>query len=194
MKNIKQDILKDIEKGEIKMASRLSFLAHDYFFWTIGALTTILGGLAISVVLHRIATYQIRPVFAEPESISVFVQTLPYLWLIAFLALLGLAWFNVHKTSRAYKMRNITLIISVFAGSMLLGLLLFAGGFGQAVDERSQERIPLLKKEFQNREELRQKFIERRPGFDRGNRMRPGNKAQRDQVMQRIQDVRQGRR
>ena len=185
MNDIKHNILKDINEGTLGMKSRLRYVAHDYFFWFMSFVTALFGAIAVAVVLERISTYQIRPVVREPESISVFIQTLPYLWLGMFALLIVVAWFNIHKTARAYKLRNITLILSVLSASLLFGVILFAFGIGQQVDERSRERVPVLRQEFQKREGLRQQFIERRPGFERSLRQRIRQERARTLLQQR---------
>ena len=164
MNKIKQEILRDIEQGEIKRQSRLSVLAHDYFFWIISGVTVLCGGAALSVVLHRIATYQVRPYLAEPESVSVFIETLPYIWLTTFVILLVVAWFNYKQTPRAYKHHNVVVLGGVLLLSLVLGIGLFATGFGKITDEQTRERIPVLQKRFENRERIRNEFIERRGG------------------------------
>lgn len=163
MNDFKDTILEGIKKGEIKAESKWRFLAHDYFFWTVTVVATILGSVAISSILHRVVVEQVSlaPHMRDLESVSIFVQTLPYIWIL-ILVILGLAaWFNFKKTSKAYKYQPIVLLGIVFA-SLLFGILLFAGGVGSSVDKEVRDRVPVFERERLKREQIRNRFLENR--------------------------------
>ena len=163
MNDFKDKILDGIKTGEIKAESKWRFMAHDYFFWLLTAISTLLGSFAFASILHRIAIDQVPLAkhIRDLESVSIFVQTLPYLW-IGVVLLLGLAgWFNFKKTSKAYK-HQLVVFLSMLIASMMLGGMLFAVGVGSKVDEGIQKRVPAFKKQQIRRQELRNQYIQRR--------------------------------
>lgn len=165
MDNIKNNIIKKIEKGEISKESRLRFLAHDYFFWTLGVVSILFGSISVATILHGISIEQLRPLgpfMRDPDTFIVFIQTLPYVWLALFALLLIAGWFNYRKTSFSYRRHNGAVIMGVVLVSLILGMGFFALGAGKEVDERSRAHVPLLKKEFERRERIRNDFLERR--------------------------------
>lgn len=163
MNEFKETILQGIKKGEITAESKWRFLAHDYFFWFLTVLSTICGALAISSILHRIATDQaaLAPHLRDLETVSVFIQTLPYLWLLLLLVLGGVAWFNFNKTSNAYK-HQLVVVLGMLVASMLIGGILFAAGVGSKVDQQVRERVPVFEKQRMKREAIRNNFLEKR--------------------------------
>ena len=163
MNDFKEKILTGIQKGEITPESKWRFLAHDYFFWCLAALSTILGAVAISSILHRIAREQLPPLapyLRDPETISIFIQTLPFLWIGVLLLLGAAAWFNFKKTSGAYK-HQLLVFLGMLIASMVIGGILFSVGIGGKVDEQVRERAPLFKKEFIKKQQIRQQHQER---------------------------------
>ena len=163
MKDFKDNILQGITSGEIKAQSKWRFLAHDYFFWFLTGISTLLGALALSSILHRIAVEQVplAPHLRNLETIPVFIQTLPFLWLVV-LAVLGLAaWFNFKKTSKAYR-HQLLALLGMMLISMLLGVGLFAAGVGSTVDSEIRNRVPAFEKQRIKRQEIRNNFLEKR--------------------------------
>ena len=163
MNDFKNNILKGIKTGEIKAESRWRFLAHDYFFWVLTGVSTILGAVAISSTLHRIAIDQVplAPHLRDFESVSILFQTIPYVWILA-IVLLGFAgWFNFKKTSKAYK-HQLVVFLSMLVASMILGGVLFGVGVGSKVDEGIRNRVPVFEKQRIKRQELRNQYIQKR--------------------------------
>lgn len=176
MKDFKDNILQGITSGEIKAQSKWRFLAHDYFFWFLTGFSTVLGALAISSTLHRIAIEQITlaPHLRNLEAIPVFIQTLPFLWLLVLIVLGLAAWFNFKKTSNAYK-HQLVALLGMMLVSMMLGGILFATGVGNTVDSEIRNRVPAFEKQRIKRQEIRNNFLERRGGknFNQNNQQRP---------------------
>jgi len=176
MNDFKNKILEGITSGEIKAESKWRFLAHDYFFWFLAGTSTVLGAIAISSILHRVSEDQapLAPHLRELETMSVFVQTLPFLWL-GLLALLAIAaWFNFKKTSNAYK-HQLVVLLGMLVVAMLFGGTLFAAGVGGAVDTEVRKRVPAFQKQQDRRQQLRKDFLERR-GKGRVPRLQNDNK------------------
>ncbi len=163
MNDFKEKILEGIKKGEIKAESRWQFLAHDYFFWSLTGASTVLGSLAVSSVLHRIAVDQapLAPHMRSLEAIPVFLQTIPYLWIVVLFVLGAAAWFNFNKTSRAYK-HQLIVLLSMLVVTMLMGGILFAGGVGGVVDTEMRKRVPAFEKQRIKRQEIRNQFLQKR--------------------------------
>jgi len=166
MNDFKNKILDGIKTGEIKAESKWRFLAHDYFFWFLAGVSTIFGAIAFASVLHRVAINQVElaPRLRDLESVSVFIQTLPYLWIV-IVAILGLAsWFNFKKTSKAYK-HQLVVFLGMLIISMLFGGVLFAAGVGSKVDEGMRKHVPAFKKEQMRKQELRNKYIQKKKNW-----------------------------
>lgn len=165
MNDFKDKILDGIKKGEIKAESRWRFLAHDYFFWVLTGTSTLLGALAVSSLLHRMTQDQLplAPHMRDFETVSVFIQTVPYLWVTLLVLLGAAAWFNFKQTTNAYK-HQLVVVLSMLIASMVLGGLLFGIGVGSKFDEEVRNRVPIFEKQRMKREEIRNNFLERRGG------------------------------
>lgn len=163
MKDFKDNIMAGIKKGEIRAESKWRFLAHDYFFWFLTVAFVAFGGLSVASILHRIAMEQVAPLRAHFafDSVPIFIQTLPYLWIFVFVVLLFAAWFNFKKTSGSYRHQGFVLLGGVIT-SLVLGVVLFATGTGGHIDKQVRDRVPLFEREHIRKQKMRRDFLERR--------------------------------
>ncbi|MDD4333151.1 MAG: hypothetical protein PHT51_03495 [Patescibacteria group bacterium] len=145
-KNISQTVLDKIKEYHIKPRPRWEFLLKNYFIWSLGAFALILGGLAVSVIIFMFSGDDWR-MFNDFEDgkLNFIVLFLPYFWLLFLALFIWLVNYDIKHTDRGYKY-NIKIIISASIGaSIFLGIILYAAGMGNAIDDVLSRRAPFYK-------------------------------------------------
>ena len=162
-KNLKKEILEKIKDGKINQKSKWFFLTKSYVFWFLSFISVALGSLAFSSTLFLVS--ENKRAFILPSKkehiLEGFLQTIPYWWVVAFLVLMTVAYFNYKNTYKSYKMENIYIILISLLLSIVFGLLIFMGGFTKKMDERAKNIFPSYKKHLDFRKEKINIFLEK---------------------------------
>lgn len=167
MTELKNTILKKITEGEIKQTSRWYFVTRDYVFYFVTAFTAFLGSLAVSSVLFQTLiehTPRVRHLPKDASYVRSFMETMPWIWIVALIVLVTLAWFNYKNTSRAYRHHNALIVALVLVVSLIGGLVLFKAGVAKRFEDRMRIHVPVYRIDVERREQLRQRFIQERGG------------------------------
>lgn len=139
----KENLLKRLEAEAISPHSRLYWLTHEYALWGAWGITVLLGALAVAVTsfasLHiGYALYEAT----HQDFLTFFFEALPYLWLMAFGLLVGVAYFNLRHTKRGYRYPILLVLGSTFGFSLIGGGLLHLLGGGWYLDKWLGETMP----------------------------------------------------
>lgn len=164
MTNIKQTILKKISSGEITPTSRWYFITRDYVFYGLTCITTAIGSFAVSSILFQGLREHAPRIQHLPRNFSYFksfVDTMPWVWVGAFMLLTLVAWLNYKNTRRAYRHHNLLIIVIVLAISLGGGILLFKTGIAKPVEMKFRKTIPMYKLDVERREVIREQYINR---------------------------------
>lgn len=134
MSNLKHQVLKDIKEQGIKPTSRFYFVTRNYFFWLLFAVSVIVGAFAFSSILFALLLNQeywnTLPFFSKS---SLFIQSVPFFWLVLLVLFTISAWFNFKRTDGAHRRQNAMVVLASILFSMLLGVLLFRFGVAEHV-------------------------------------------------------------
>ncbi|MFZ2154306.1 MAG: hypothetical protein WAV16_03695 [Candidatus Moraniibacteriota bacterium] len=140
------EILKNIEDKKIKPKSKWVFLAKDYLVWGLFVLATLVGAMAISVIIFIINDNDWDIYKYLQKSIwAYFLILMPYFWIIILGILSFLAYFNYTHTRKGYLLNPYLVIFGSILFSIILGWALFAVGASQKIDKIFAQKIPYYK-------------------------------------------------
>lgn len=139
-------IFKKIEEGKIKPKSRWVFLARDYMVWVFFILTTLVGSLAMSVLIFFVIdndwdVYK----YLNKDFVSYLLLYLPYFWIFVLIVLAFLAYVNYKHTRRGYLVNPYLVIVASLATSAILGGIFFSNGMGEKIDMVFSQNISYYK-------------------------------------------------
>ena len=161
MTELKENILKKITTHEITPRSRLRFLASDLLFWLLALVCTVIGALAVSVIIGEITIAGVEELRALDmrERLPVVIQLAPFIWIGLFALFIVAAWLNYKRTYRAYRYQK-TVGLCIVILSLVFGILLYGLGADRTIEEGVRKRVPLL----ESRREQRDSYLrENRP-------------------------------
>jgi len=145
-KNIENEILQKISDENLKPKPKWEFLLKNIYFWTLGIITVILGGLSVSATIFVFKN--IRWEFYNMTHNNIFtftIEFIPYLWILLLIIFLFFGHNLIRKTKHGYKY-NILIIAGIsILSSIILGFIFTTIGFGQIIDRDLGNRIPFHK-------------------------------------------------
>lgn len=141
-----KEILKNIKDRKIKPTSRWKILLKDYLFWFLFLFVTLVGALAISVIIFIIRDNDWDIYNYLNKSLFGYVLFLiPYFWLVILFFLGYLAYFNLKNTRKGYLLNPYWVVIGSVFISVVLGWFLFELKIGNQIDKLCAEKIPYYK-------------------------------------------------
>lgn len=146
MNNKASEILKNIEKKRIRPKSRWIFLVKDCLIWALFVLTTLIGAVAVGVIIFIINDndWDIYR-YLEKNIWSYFLILVPYFWIIILVLFSLLAYFNYMHTRKGYLLNPYLVIFSSILFSIILGWILFNNGIGEKIDKIFAQKVPYYK-------------------------------------------------
>ncbi|MFA7169373.1 MAG: hypothetical protein WC178_00795 [Candidatus Paceibacterota bacterium] len=154
-KDFSQEILEKIKTEQIKPKSRWLFVFKNSLVWLIFGASIILGALSFSVILHfwEINDWDVSYRLSE-NFLTFVILTMPYFWLICFLAFLGLAYLYLKNTKTGYRYEFAKILVLSLALSFVIGGLLYSIGAGRQTESEFAARAPFYKNIKNNQEEI----------------------------------------
>lgn len=141
-KKLKENILDRLEREGITPHSRFYWLTYEYSLWGAWGVSVALGAVALAVLSFSSIYIGFSLFEATHDGFWVYViEALPYLWLIAFLALILVAYFNLKHTKRGYRYPLPMVVGSSFGFSILGAMLLHFMGVGFYLDSYLGENL-----------------------------------------------------
>lgn len=154
-KDISQTVLETIKAKNIAPTPKWTFLLKDYVVWGLGAISLLIGSLAIAVTVSMVRhndwdLYK----YASDSLLSFILVTLPYFW-IAFLILFILAAnYNFKHTKNGYRYRLSTIVAGSILISIAFGLLFYVAGLGQVIDKILVDKVPVYERIMEYRKRI----------------------------------------
>lgn len=134
--NIKDTILRRIEAEKIAPRSRIYWLAHESSLWVVWLVTVIIGAFALAILSFSSVYMGYSLYEATHENFFTFMmETLPYLWFLAFVLMIFAAQYQLRHTKKGYKYPVILVIGSSFGFSIIGGIFLHYIGAGFYMDK-----------------------------------------------------------
>ena len=139
-------VLDRIEKDRIAPTPQWQFLFHESFMWGLWVASVLIGAVAVSVMIFvsLSAGYSFYEATHESE-LSFFIEVLPYIWILTFVAMIGLAYFNIRHTKKGYRYPLWQLVISSLLLSLFGGALLHNAGLGYLIDNEISQNAPMFR-------------------------------------------------
>ncbi|MDX9913565.1 MAG: hypothetical protein RBS77_03230 [Candidatus Moranbacteria bacterium] len=136
-------ILKKIEKKKIKPKSKWVFLAKDCLVWGLCGLTTLVGAIAMGVIIF-IVNDNDWDIYRQLEKsfFAYFFILMPYFWIIILGIFSFIAYFNYTHTRKGYLLNPYVVIAGSVAVSVILGWALFATGTSEKIDKFFAQKFP----------------------------------------------------
>jgi len=133
--NLKASLLKQIEQEKVVPRSRLFFRCQECFVWTLWLLSVLVGALAVAISLFVVTHHQYALYEATHDNFLTFmVSVLPYLWIIIFATMVGVAVYNMRHTKRGYRYSIVTILASSIVLSFAAGSTMQYFGLGYSLD------------------------------------------------------------
>lgn len=138
----KNKVMSRIQSETICPRSRTFFKTRECAVWALWAVSVVIGALAVAVTLFVISHRQYGLFEATHENFLTFmIEALPYLWIVMFALMVGVAVYNLRHTKSGYRYP----LWQIFGSSMVLslagGTVLHIFGMGYAVDHQLGQQM-----------------------------------------------------
>lgn len=144
-KTLKDSVFDRIESEKLCPRSKLYFKGKECLIWTLWLLSVILGSFAVAVTMF-VVTYQQYALYEATHYnfFTYLVDVLPYLWLIVFILMVYVAFYNLrHNTSHGYRYPLWIIMSSSIFLSLVGGFTLQIFSLGHAIDNIIAEYVPV---------------------------------------------------
>ena len=153
--SVSHRVLDAIETKKLKPKPRWEFLLKRSVLWGAGAVSIVVGGLAVGAAIFALEHSGFKYRAATHASLFSFIMTtLPYLWIIMLAAFSGIAYYNIRHTEGGYRYPLVAIVSLSVLGSIALGTISYAAGFGEWLDEHAPVFAPFYHPVFEIQEEL----------------------------------------
>lgn len=140
-------IIEEIKNRGIVPRPRWHFLLKRSVLWSFVALATLLGGIAVAVIIFIFIDHDTNARAYLNESIFVdLLETIPYLWFATLLMLIGITQYVIRHTKTGYRYTTARIIGVVVVSSVVLGIVLNVLEVGERVQDFLVERAPYYDK------------------------------------------------
>ncbi len=141
--NLIKNTLAEIEKKHIKPEPKSKYLLKKYSRWgmfSAVALAAALVGAVMYDLLSQLdwSTYQ----FSHANFFSYALSLLPYLWVVIFIILAGLAFWVIRKTNSGYRFGRMQIILIVGGAILAAGTVLAVSNFGGNLNSAMVQDFP----------------------------------------------------
>lgn len=147
--NLGQKIIDKIQNTHLEPKPRWHFLLKNRLVWMAGALTLLIGAVAMSVIFYLVNNQDLSLYKqADASFISWLLLSLPYFWIFFLALFIYLLYYNIKHTKKGYRYHPALLITSSILFSILLGALFSTLGIGRHIDNVLSQRAPLYDRVF----------------------------------------------
>lgn len=122
------------------MLPKWHFLLKNWVFWTLFAISIILGSLAFSAIIFELSEIDSELFDALPVG-DIILKLLPIFWTFFLGIFLALAIFGIKHTKKGYKFNPLGIFTASIAISLMLGSVIFAFDVGEKTDKILAENI-----------------------------------------------------
>jgi len=129
------------------------FTMRNIFWWSLFGIFTFLSSFAFALILFLLLNenWQFEK-FLDHSQIGVYVQTIPYFWILLYLVFLFISWHYMKNTKNAYKFPASLLTLGSLGISIVLGAILYTTHIPNTTDQLFQ-KTPIYKHLVSHKEE-----------------------------------------
>ena len=149
--NCIENILKSIDDNNLCPKKTYSHQAKEYALILFAVSATIIGGLAVSTIFFLLSEEDwsvLRYTKQNPLLHSIYI--IPYLWILALLALAWVAEQNIRRVKTIYRIESYKLLTGSIVISMMLGIVYYEIGIEDKVDSTLRNNFPVYGKVVHN--------------------------------------------
>ena len=137
-----EKIIEEIKNRGIVPRPRWYFLLKRSVLWSLVAIATILGGIAVAIIIFIFIDHDTNARVYLNESIFVdLLETVPYLWFATLLLLIGVAQYVIRHTKSGYRYATARIVGIVVMSSVALGIVLSALEVGERVQDFLAKKV-----------------------------------------------------
>lgn len=143
MSDLAKKIMITIEEEHVTPVPAWRFTAKNFIFWLTWVTSILIGAAAVAALLFTLSNAGWKYYAATHNTfLTFFVESIPYLWLIATVLFTILSFQNFRHTRKGYTFRATSVIFLSLTLSIACGALLYQFGLGYTVDTYVSSAIP----------------------------------------------------
>lgn len=141
--DLKSAVLSRIKEEKVCPKSKFSFLCINCLVWAFWIITVVIGAIAVSEAIYMSMHAGFEFFDITHGGLTPFIiDSLPYVWLLAFAVMVVLAYFNLRQTRRGYRYPLWQIIASSLVFTIAGGAVLNAAGVNMELDRMMDEMVP----------------------------------------------------
>ncbi len=142
-KSLKDSILNQIEKDNIKPRSKWYFFGKNLAFWGFFVTAIIFGSISFAVILFALQTtdFDILDYLHDSEGLSQLLVLMPFVWVLIIGMAIGMGIWGLKHTKKGYRIALVTLVGTNILGSIFFGSLVYGAGGGEVIEEVLEEKF-----------------------------------------------------
>lgn len=141
---LQKQILDRIKTQGVKPTPKGYFKVRDYALWVLLGLFLAAVSVGFGMIIYMIKTADLtlfeKLGFSTPEKI---IYSIPFFWILATVATLGIAYINFRNTRKGYKTSAKHFAVIAVLIAVALGSGAYAFNIARFIDKAASARIPL---------------------------------------------------
>ncbi len=154
MNNLKENILKKIEAGEVRKKPRWIFLSKKYSLWSFLTLSIFFGGISFSIFLYNYFD-DLGPWYKLKSESSFWLSNIFWIWILFLILFILSAILNFRQTKKGFRIKLSAIIFGALFSTIFLGFGFYKIEAGKFLDRQ----ILSKSKQYQEMKLERQKII-----------------------------------
>jgi hypothetical protein len=157
MKNLSEEILKEIEEKKITPKSRFSLRWKQYLYWLILVIMGCLAVMSISLLLLSVSVID-REVLRDTGlgiALFIFMRSLPIVWILLLSGSLLLGFLLFTKIRYSYRYKRLFVFFLSLTFLLLISVMLHVSAMNREFEERFGHGLP---PHFRSDEHLEKRF------------------------------------
>lgn len=155
MSKFSSSLMDTIKKAGITPRPKWQFVALHVLMWSLLVGSVIVGSFAMSIVFHDVfdTEWDFVEIAAGSRARGVLLM-IPYIWIIFLGVAVFVSSLLFKETKHGYRVRPWMIAIGAVLLSILFGVLSYASGFTERIEDRLQQNIPPYAKMREHMEEM----------------------------------------
>jgi len=146
MTNLSNKVLDELRDKDVKPVPAWRFLLQSFVAWCGFVVFVFFGAQAVSIILFLLSDHDWTELAQfRGGRLGYFFIAVPYLWLLALIVLIVVAYLDFKKTKGGYRYRPLIVVSVVIGVSLFAGIGLHAMGMGKRADALLEGKLPMYR-------------------------------------------------
>jgi len=146
MTNLANKVLDELRDQDVRPVPAWRFVMQSVVAWIGFAILMIFGAQAVSIILFLLSDHDWTELaHFRGGPLGYLFVALPYVWILAMVALTVAAYLDFKKTKGGFRYRPLVVVGVVLGVSLLAGFGLHAMGMGKRADALLERQVPLYR-------------------------------------------------